>query len=64
MEKEEFRLPENAYRELNEGEEYNLTPGNGWLMEITKGSQYKQINIPDTSETGVSVFVDQGKLVY
>lgn len=48
---------------LNEGEEYNLTPGNGWLMEITKGSQYNQINIPDTSETGVSVFVDQGKLV-
>ena len=48
---------------LNEGEEYNLTPGNGWLMEITKGSQYNQINIPDTIETGTPIFIDAGTLV-
>ena len=42
--------------------EYKLTSGK-WLMEITKGSQYNQINIPDTTEKGTSIFIDAGALV-
>lgn len=44
------------------GEEKEMSSGK-WLMEITKGSQYNQINIPDSNTNGVHVFVDQGCLV-
>ena len=46
----------------NNGEEKEMSSGK-WLMEITKGSQYNQINIPDSNTNGVHVFVDQGCLV-
>ena len=46
----------------NNGEEKETTIGK-WLMEITKGIQYNQINIPDSNTNGVHVFVDQGCLV-
>ena len=46
----------------NNGEEKETSSGK-WLMEITKGSQYNQINIPDSNTNGVHVFVDQGCLV-
>lgn len=48
---------------MAEDKEYELTYGDGWLMEITKGSQYNQINIPDTIETGTPIFIDAGTLV-
>ena len=46
----------------NNGEEKEMSSGK-WLMEITKGSLYNQINIPDSNTNGVHVFVDQGCLV-
>ncbi|MBQ2489921.1 MAG: hypothetical protein II525_08955 [Bacteroidales bacterium] len=46
----------------NNGEEKETTIGK-WLMEITKGIQYNQINISDSNTNGVHVFVDQGCLV-
>ena len=46
----------------NNGDESETSLGK-WLMEITKGDQYNQINIPDSNTNGVHVFVDQGCLV-
>ncbi|MDD3280613.1 MAG: hypothetical protein PHC83_03485 [Bacteroidales bacterium] len=46
-----------------ENNEYELTVGEGWLITLTKGSNYNQINIPDSIDKGFVMFIDQGKLV-
>ena len=49
---------------LDGNNEYEITVGEGWLMTLTKGNNYNQINIPDSLEkTGLNIFINQGKLV-
>lgn len=40
-----------------------LTVGDGWLITLTKGSQYNQIHIPDSIDKGTRIFINPGKLV-
>jgi len=42
---------------------HELTYGEGWLITITKGTDYNQINIPDSIDKGLNIFIEQGKLV-
>lgn len=50
---------------IDGNEEYELTGGDDgwWLIILTKGSNYNQINIPDSTDKGATIFTDQGKLV-
>ncbi len=56
-------LYEISVIQLCEDEEIELTFGEGWLITLSKGSQYNQIHIPDSINTGLRIFKSPGKLV-
>jgi hypothetical protein len=56
-------LYEISVYKIFENEETELTSGDGWFITLTKGSQYNQINIPDSIDKGLRIFKNPGKLV-